>query len=65
MIGNIFHPIVEYYFQIKQAISTTWWFVFPIALYYTFYDLYWRQLWRDYSSKLKWTLLEIKPPRNI
>jgi hypothetical protein len=64
-MGNIFQPIVEYYLQIKMAVSATWWFVFPIALYYTFYELYWRQLWRDYSSTLKWTLLEIKPPRDI
>jgi len=64
-MGSIFQPIIEYYLQIKMAVSATWWFVFPVALYFTFFELYWRQLWRDYSSTIKWTLLEIKPPRNI
>ncbi len=65
MIGNIFQPIVEYYLQIKQTVSATWWFVFPIALYYAFFELYWRQVAREYAATIKWTLLEIKPPRNI
>ncbi len=62
---NIFQPLIEYYLQIKQAVSATWWFVFPVALYYTFFELYWRQLCRDYSSTVKWTLLEVRPPRNV
>lgn len=65
MIESVFRSIVEYYLQMKQVVLATWWFSFPIILYYIFFQLYWRQLANDYFSTLKWTLLEIKPPQNI
>ncbi|OGI26479.1 MAG: hypothetical protein A3J76_00835 [Candidatus Moranbacteria bacterium RBG_13_45_13] len=55
----------EYYRAIVNAFSTSWWFVFPIAFFYVFKELYWRYVWIEYNKTLKWTLLEIKPPRDI
>lgn len=57
--------LAEYVRAIKLAFATTWWLVFPIFLYYVFHRLYWVWLWRDYKGKLKWSMIEIKPPRNI
>ncbi|MDI6777925.1 MAG: hypothetical protein QMD77_01935 [Patescibacteria group bacterium] len=55
----------EYFQTIGQVVSATWWFMFPIVLFWLFKELYWRYVWVEYQKGLKWTLLEIKPPRNI
>ena len=55
----------EYFQTIGQAVSATWWFACPIVLFWLFKELYWRYVWIEYNKTLKWTLLEIKPPRNI
>ena len=56
---------VDYYHIIRSSLSTSWWFVLPIGLYYIFYQLYIRQIWRDFKGKMKWSMIEVKPPRNI
>lgn len=55
----------EYFQTIGQVISATWWFMFPVVLFWLFKELYWRYVWVEYQKTLKWTLLEIKPPRDI
>jgi len=62
---SILQILAEYVRTIRFAFATTWWFVFPIFLYYVFHWLYIRWLWREYKGKLKWAMMEIKPPRNI
>lgn len=57
--------LIEYYKAIAAAFTSTWWFVFPIALFYLFKIIYKKYVWKEYKLKLKWVILEIKPPRNI
>lgn len=48
-----------------QAISTTWFIVLPIALYFLFYIL-WMDFVRDtYWGNIEWVMLEIVPPNDI
>jgi hypothetical protein len=56
---------IDYYKAIGDAISATWWFALPIAFFYIFKILYTKYVWREYKSTLEWSLIEIKPPRNI
>ncbi len=62
---SIIQIFSEYYKAITGAFTNTWWFVFPIALFYTFKILYTKYVWKEYKLKLKWVILEIKPPRDI
>lgn len=62
---SVLQILFSYYSSINTVLSATWWFVFPIALFYVFNYMYKKYVWREYKSKLEWSLIEIKPPRNI
>ncbi len=49
----------------RQAISATWWFIFPVVLFYLFQIMWIKYVWGEYKKSLKYMLLEIKPPRDI
>ncbi|MFA5871330.1 MAG: hypothetical protein WC858_01280 [Parcubacteria group bacterium] len=55
----------EYFKATSQVIVVTWWFAFPIALFYLFKNLWYKYIIGEYYKKLDRVLLEIKPPRNI
>ncbi|MDD3487393.1 MAG: hypothetical protein PHF35_03390 [Candidatus Moranbacteria bacterium] len=55
----------QYFETIGQVFAISWWWAGPIVLFWLF-----KMLWRKYSlgrhlATLKYTVLEIKPPRNI
>jgi hypothetical protein len=47
-------------------IKNWWWVIAPLALYYpvTFLYLWWIN-WDIWNARKKWTLIEIKPPREV
>jgi hypothetical protein len=49
----------------RQAIAATWWFVFPVVLFYLFQIMWIKYVWGEYKKNLKFIMLEIKPPRDI
>jgi hypothetical protein len=49
----------------RQIISATWWFVFPVVLFYLFKEMWIKYVWAEYKKNLKYIMLEIKPPRDI
>lgn len=49
----------------RQVISATWWFVFPVVLFYLFQIMWIKYVWGEYKKNLKFMMLEIKPPRDI
>jgi len=59
--------------QIQEAISLSWivlknwwWFILPIVLYFPLRILYfWWLNWEVWYKKIKWILIEIKPPKEI
>ncbi len=60
-----FADIWEFFEAIWQAISVFWFIVLPVAFYYLF-----KLLWMDFAQEkfaksIKWTMLEIIPPRDI
>jgi len=66
---NNYTDTFSQFIQVFQILFTFWWFILPALLYYLF-----KFLWMDYVvefsansflSKLKWTYLEIIPPKDI
>ncbi|MFA5925561.1 MAG: hypothetical protein WC831_01385 [Parcubacteria group bacterium] len=55
----------EYFRTTGEAISATWWFVFPVVLFYLFQVMWIKYVWAEYKKDLKYSLLEVKPPRDI
>lgn len=49
-----------------QIIKNWWWIIAPLILYYpaTFLYLWWAN-WDVWNARKRWTLIEIKPPREV
>jgi len=57
---------IETLFLILSVFKTWWWFILPIILYFPLRSLYfWWLNWEVWYKKIKWILLEIKPPKEI
>ncbi len=61
ILREFFQPVVGMF----GAMLDVWFLVFPFVLYFLFKILWMKYIRRKYISGLKWTLLEIIPPREL
>jgi len=61
-----FASFLKQYFETIGLLWTiSWWWAGPIVLFWLFKILWKKYSWGQYASKMKFVVLEIKPPRNI
>lgn len=55
----------QYFQTIGLIYSISWWWAGPVVLFWLFKILWKKYSWGQYVAKMKFVVLEIKPPRNI
>lgn len=57
---------IEILSKILSILKNWWWFILPLILYFPLKSLYfWWVNWEVWYKKIKWVLIEIKPPKEI
>jgi hypothetical protein len=67
-MGTLFSDLTYFFSAIGSmfsAVFDVWFIVFPPLLYFVFKLLWMKYVQDDFSSKIKWVVLEIVPPRDI